>query len=615
MASQVPYSGTQDVAPQQGFLPAAHEDTPIAAFGGATAGAITHMGEVAQGAGKELFDRAYAFQELAEQTKADSASADVFDKQTQRYLQFEQLKGAERTPEAYQQYVQDLGKIRNDGAEGLNSPYAKMQYLRDSRRNQSMMIWHGGMLARQGQDEALKEAGLAKIDSTWNSAATVGVHDGPELAQTVDAAKRAAADHVHIISGFAPGTKENNDLAAPYISHGMAKVVIARSNADPVDGKAFADEMLKAGTLSQEDYDTLKPRLDSAVLNKTSAAIAHGVVSGYGPDDKPTASELEAKARTAAEKADPGNKDLADQAVIKAESLKNLTDNHKFLTEKQERETLIQTIDGTNSKDGKVPVSLDAAMAANPEFKSHYLELSPQSQISVQNIIRRNQEVGGVVHNPTGDLQYYKMMEIATGRNSTSTPEDLREFAEADLLKPPYDSMTREQRSSLLKAQGEVINNQVQNPNMTHALTLGSVQGLLKQAGIDKASNPDEYAKFQTAYHDAVVGYGLGAERSVKNDKELTDIATGLINKQSGAWFAGLRGINTAQPYQSIIDTSKSAERVGRTAFRQQYGREPDLGSETDKKLTNDLAMRMIYMKYGQQSTPAAPRSTSQAAP
>ena len=64
MASQVPYSGTMDVAPQLNPLPQVHVDTPIAAFGGATAGAITHMGEVVQGAGKELFDRAYAMQEL-----------------------------------------------------------------------------------------------------------------------------------------------------------------------------------------------------------------------------------------------------------------------------------------------------------------------------------------------------------------------------------------------------------------------------------------------------------------------------------------------------------------------------------------------------------------------
>ena len=40
-----------------------------------------------------------------------------FDRQTKRYLQFEQLKGAERTPEAFDQYVTDLKQIRNDGAE------------------------------------------------------------------------------------------------------------------------------------------------------------------------------------------------------------------------------------------------------------------------------------------------------------------------------------------------------------------------------------------------------------------------------------------------------------------------------------------------------------------
>ena len=396
MASQVPYSGTETVAPQLDPLPQVHVDTPIAAFGGATAGAITHMGEVAQGAGKELFDRAYAFQELHEQMKADSASADVFDQQTKRYLQFEQLKGAERTPQAYDQYVQDLKQIRESGAEGLNSPYAKMQYLRDSRRNESMMIWHGGVLAKQGMDDAQRQAGLAKTDSIFNTAATVGVQDGPELDQVVAAGRQAAANHVHDLSGFEPGTKENNDLAAPYISHGIAKVVVARSNADPVDGKAFADQMLKRGLLSQEDYDTLKPRLDSAVVNKTGTAIAHKTVQSLPPDA--SAKDIETRARAAAEKADPGNQDLSDKAAIQAQTIKDHVDQVKFLTEKQARETLIQTIDGTNSKDGKVPVSLDQAMADNPEFRSHYMDLSPESQNSVLKIIRHNQDIGGVVH-------------------------------------------------------------------------------------------------------------------------------------------------------------------------------------------------------------------------
>lgn len=609
MASQVPYTGTETVSPQLDPLSNVHVDAPIAAFGGATAQAITHMGEVAQGAGKELFDRAYAFQELGEQSKADSASADVFDQQTKRYLQFEQLKGAERTPEAFNQYITDLKQIRNDGSEGLTSPYAKMQYLRDSRRNESMMIWHGGVLARQGQDDALKQAGLAKTDSIFNSAATVGVQDGPELDQVVAAGKQAAANHVHDLSGYEPGTKENSDLAAPYISHGIAKVVVARSNASPVDGKAFADKMLAGGLLSQEDYDTLKPRLDGAVLNKVSTTVARGVVSSIDPQAI-SSKDLETQVRTAAEKADPGNKDLADGSVVKAEQIRDHLVQQKFLDEKQAREILISTIDGRNSKDGKVPISTDEAMAQNPEFRSHYLELSPESRNSVDTIIRRNQEIGGMVHNPAGDLEYYKLMQIGVNRNSSSTPQELDDLANADLLK---GSFTREQRQSLLKVQGEVINNQVQNPNMTHALTLGSVQQLLTSAGIDKRSNPDEYNKFQTAYHDAVVAYGMGASRSVKNDDELTQIATGLINKQVGTWSGWWHGAK--QPYDGLAESSPQAAKVGASVFREQFGRDPDLGSDADKALVNQMALRTIFKAYGENAKPVKGKSTERVQP
>jgi hypothetical protein len=610
MASQVPYSGTMDVAPQLNPLSQVHVDTPIAAFGGATAGAITHMGEVVQGAGKELFDRAYAMQELNEGMKADAASADAFMKMNERYLQFDQLRGQERI-DGFKQYQTDMDKIRDDGANGL-SPVGTRAYLSDTRRAQSMMIWHGSLLARQGMDEAEKQASLGKIDASGNLLATVNVTDGPNFDNIVNTIKRTAANHVHDLTGFAPGTPDNDNLAAPYLSKQIAKVAISRSNADPADGKAFFKKMTSEGLLQPADADIIQGRIDSAVLNKTASTIAHTVNVGADTDTKPAA--IAAKARGAAAKADPGNGELADNAEQRAVTLWNTRQQVEFKSEQMARSSLLQTIDGTNSKDGKVPVSIEDAEAANPEFKGHYLELSPESQAVVLQQIRKNQSVGGVVHNQQGDLQYYKLMQIGINRNAGSTPDELNDLANADLLSPNFSSLTREQRQGLLKVQGEVINGQIQNPNMTHALTLGSVQQMLTDTGIDKKSNPDEYNKFQTAYHDAIVAYGLGAERSVKNDKELTEIAQGLINKNAGAWLGGLRGINTKQPFDSLIEFSPQAKKAGTTAFRQQYNREPDFGSETDSKLVNDLAMRMIYMKYGQASQPVKPKSTDRVA-
>ena len=606
MASQVPYSGTMDVAPQLNPLPQVHVDTPIAAFGGATAGAITHMGEVVQGAGKELFDRAYAMQELNEGMKADAASADAFMKMNERYLQFDQLRGQERI-DGFKQYQTDMDKIRDGGANGL-SPVGTRAYLSDTRRAQSMMIWHGSLLARQGMDEAEKQASLGKIDASGNLLATVNVTDGPNFDNIVNTIKQTAANHVHDLTGFAPGTPDNDNLAAPYLSKQIAKVAISRSNADPADGKAFFKKMTSEGLLQPADADIIQGRIDSAVLNKTASTIAHTVNVGTDTDTKPAA--IAAKARGAAAKADPGNGELADNAEQRAVTLWNTRQQVDFKSEQMARSSLLQTIDGTNSKDGKVPVSIEAAEAANPDFKGHYLELSPESQSVVLQQIRKNQSVGGVVHNQQGDLQYYKLMQIGINRNAGSTPDELNDLANADLLSPNFSSLTREQRQGLLKVQGEVINGQIQNPNMTHALTLGSVQQMLTDNGIDKKSNPDEYNKFQTAYHDAIVAYGLGAERSVKNDKELTEIAQGLINKNAGAWFSGLREINTKQPFDSMIEFSPQAKKVGTTAFRQQYNRDPNFDSEADSKLVNDLAMRMIYMKYGQASQPVKPKST-----
>ena len=64
-----------------------------------------------------------------------------------------------------------------------------------------------------------------------------------------------------------------------------------------------------------------------------------------------------------------------------------------------------------------------------------------------------------------------------------------------------------------------------------------------------------------------------------------------------------------------MIEFSPQAKKAGTTAFQQQYNRAPDFDSEADTKLVNDLAMRLIYMKYGQASQPIKPKSTERVAP
>lgn len=717
MATEVPYTGAPNVAPQVNPLPQVRIDTPVAAFGGATAGALTHMGEVAEGAGKEIFSRAYAMQEMDQQIKADAASADAVDQMTNRYLEYDKLKGQERV-DAFPQYQKDIDKIRTDGASNLDSPYAVQQFNNYTRRNQSTMIWHGGVSARQGMDEALKTSGLNLIDSMGNTLALMSDPAGRDKdsyeAGLVGLANKAA-QYVHETTGWDVGTPENNASAHRILSQEIAKSVDAVAKDHPERAQKLLDDMFSRGLLHPLDASRVSGKVESAVDNKfarnTGLDVAKGLkgwddytapdsvaapalsagamtkgtynsvsaplqdgtaqVGKYGvssklladklptlgltdergqpvttqeqflnsaaaqeqfrksvfPDLQKSAGSFKAalkdwygvddpvhsaaamsamargagpqenstRAQTEAAKALPNKPLVQDNAGEHALRINSTATQAEFVSNKLAEHAVAQMIDGTNSKDGKVPVSLDVAMK-DPEFAKAYLNLDQESQNSVQKIINDNNKLGGVRETTSNIAMAEKYKSIAVNRNTTSTPQELEEFANTNLLNLP---LTKEQRSQLIPLQAAVVQGQIQNPNMTHALTLAPVQDLMKYAGITKAGNPTEYAKFMSSYHDAIVAYGMGAERSVKNDEELTEIAKGLISKQSVGYIW-----NGPQPYQGLGEFDPKAKKVGEQAFRMKYGRSAVPG--VDDEAVNRMALQTIFQKYGAGSKPVA---------
>lgn len=278
--AQVPYSGAPEVSPALDPLPTPRVNAPAEAFGSGIAGAITHLGETAQGAGKELFARGYAMQELDEQMKADRAAADITDKMTDRYLEYDKLKGPERAA-GWPKFQEDLNKIREDGGAELSSPYARMQYLRDSRRTQNSMIWHGGTLARQGMDEANKLTQESVVQSTGDKLASLGVSGGPTYDKDMADAKAKLAHSVELETGFPVGSPENDSEVTKHLSRVNTKIASALvSGPHPEQGKDFLERGVRDGTIRAGDALPLSIHADNAVETKGARGIAHEVAAG-----------------------------------------------------------------------------------------------------------------------------------------------------------------------------------------------------------------------------------------------------------------------------------------------------------------------------------------------
>lgn len=187
MATPVPYTGAP--GPEtigQGRI----EDIPISpvrveadpnAFGVNIAAATAHLGRVTEDAGKEMFDRAYAMQEL-------QVHADVMSRITQAQkdmagisANYGNLEG-NNAVNGFPQYQQDLDKARTGNGAGL-TPYGQELYDQETRSWQGRLQFYGAEhsaqeLKRYSVGAAKAQEGAAndmiglnpKDDAMWNAA-------------------------------------------------------------------------------------------------------------------------------------------------------------------------------------------------------------------------------------------------------------------------------------------------------------------------------------------------------------------------------------------------------------------------------------------------------------
>lgn len=595
MASPVPYSGVPDVSPQVNPISPVHEDTPIAAFGGTVAQAVEHVGDVAQGVGKELFARGYAFQELNEQVKADQAASDTMDAQTQRYLDYSKLKGNDLV-DGNKQYVQDLQKIRQDNADDLDSPYAKQKYLDESRKTQSQMIWHGGVLARQGQDEAATIAASGQTSAAINRFSTLDPNDTHTWDTTVQQITDAEENKLHLKGGPAPGSPEAAAAAKPAISSAVSQLVLSKINSDhPEQSKVFAKKALADGSLLPEDYDKLEWKMDNAINGKLGRKI--GSQAGADTSGK-NVKEIVQAARDTAEKTDPGNKVLSDNAADAALARHDHEEQLELAASRQTFQSLRRVVDGTDTN-GKVPISLEEAQQ-DPNFRQTYNDSPPEVQGQVRELIRKNQSTDGWIANEDGTRQFNQLYTTLKDPRASATEVD--EALNTNLV--AANKMTREQRFVIGNLQDQTLKNQSSPGSINSALHMPSVQMALQNAGLQKGT--DEYNDFVTKFTQSVEHFSEGSHRTVKDNEQLGKIANSMLMSQAGSWVPWK---NASDPmYKDPFAANPALKAQALKEYKTLYNKDP-----TDDEL-NQMSGAM-YNKYfeqlGASSRPGQPKSTN----
>jgi hypothetical protein len=296
----------------------------------------------------------------------------------------------------------------------------------------------------------------------------------------------------------------------------------------------------------------------------------------------------------------PNSPMAADNAATIAATHQNTAQNVETMSQRRARDETINMINGQGTLDGRVPTSITDALK-DSKFADHYNSLPEPDQQQVLKIIQDNAKLGGVRETPVGTNEYLRLRGIAINRDTTSSPKELEEFSNANLLQLP---LSPEHRMELMKLQHAVMQREIANPNMTHAMGLPAVQKILADAGISKKDTPDEYMEFTNKYHDAIKAYGEGAERSVKQDQEFTNIAKSLVGVKPGM----LWGTNPDLKYKQDLYSSAESKNKNKIndLFTKLYNRPPDPENATDLEQLKTLMYQSVFNRFGQESKPKA---------
>lgn len=289
MPTEVPYTGVpggslyeREESIHDNPIPSVRIETPPAAFGTNIAEATQHLGQVNEDAGKELFDRAYAMQELKVHADVNTRLAATNNAANDKLVQFKQLEG-KAAVDALPTLQQDLDKIRSDGGQGL-SPYGQQLYDSESRNIRGRMNMAAGSHA--AEQSKVYEVGSA------NATITSAMRDmslDPSATGLNIAKINSAVDHKSDIQGLPAGDPQRDMARRQAVDTAYQVQIHAMAREDPIAATKVYNAAIKSGALFSPDAMTLDATLKNLVADKSGREAAVGAHTSLPTSEAPGA--------------------------------------------------------------------------------------------------------------------------------------------------------------------------------------------------------------------------------------------------------------------------------------------------------------------------------------
>lgn len=508
----VPYTTTPSVALADISTPEINPRIPQAAFGGEVAQAASGFGKVAQHVGDEIFTRAIALQNLANESEAKEQAAAYQIKSGELHAEYQSLQGKQAV-DGYKPYVQKLSALRHQMRDGLSTSMSQKMFDGDSLGTMGRSVFNGaGHAATQNKIYAMG-ASASKVAALTDDA----FHDTSEAALVTG--KRAIETEIRgtqaPIAGWSP--EQTDEKVKEKQSELVTKRLLGVARTDPFKAAAMLDE--NKDNLTASDYLKVDNTVRAQGRAVGSVNIANEIYErGKGTDIEPakSLSVMESEARAEAKKRDPADPLLETHTVAALRGQYN----QDLYAKKQEYWQNEQTIAGAIGKG----VKNEQELRADPVVAAAIDALPKDKRLNIPARINSYNAARDKVANE-------ETMRTLIGMSNN----DVEGFLNID----PYTQkgLNQQQMNQVAARQAKLKASQAQDPRVDRAIgwMRGSMGAQMEALGVFRrtTSNKDDYDHMTGTVQSALDLWQESHNKPPTNKEFLEQIAPQVLMQRS----------------------------------------------------------------------------------
>lgn len=512
-------------------------NTPVEAFGGATARGLGELGAGLTHAGNELFQRAIALQQLDNDNTAKQADSEYMIKAGELHANYNALQGQDAV-KAYPKYTADLKEARDKLRETLPNEMAKKMFDASSRSTMGRSIFNGAGHAAMAQKQYTIDTAKAQTDLDAKTVSDAPLDDvlfGAKLKRT-----EANATQIAIAKGVDPSDPQGKLLVAGEVSKLWANRIIGLSRTAPFE----AQKMLEKNSSKMLEPDRLKVEqvVTSSGRAVGSANIAQSIYNaGAGDETTPPKSlaDMEAEVRAAAKKQNPDDPLLETHAVA---ALKGIYNQDKYAKRQEELANKEIISQGIQSFGG----------ATVQELRS-----DPRVAIAIDSLPKaQTQDLQGQI-NRFNAARDKKTQENAAIRLNGLSNNDVEAFLNTDITREP---LSKGDMIKFMNLQAKLKKNPSGDPRVAKAVGIlrNSRGAELEALGIysRRENNKEDYDHFTGALQSAIEVWMADHGNKPPDAKTITDeIGPSVIRQRTEPSWFGLSSRQTPFYNQTVPES------------------------------------------------------------